>query len=140
MDILDKKKRDGKNFKINNLLKNMDKETADSFNYKQRKALNKSLNANDWGKHSIDFRPTIAVPFLPKGFYLVLLAGSNKREVSSSERFIAFIMFFIVIFLLGLVLIVVGLILIYLLKSWLGIDLFPNESLGLWDQFQAYIN
>lgn len=127
------------NTKVTELLNSMDENIAQSFNYKQRKALNKSLNMRDWRKHSIDFRPTIALPLFPWSFYLVFLAGANKRELTNGERFIAFFMFFVVIFMFGLLAICVGLISIYLLKSWLGIDLFPNESLGLWDQFKAYL-
>jgi hypothetical protein len=127
------------NTKVTELLNSMDVNIAQSFNYKQRKALNKSLNMRDWRKHSIDFRPTIALPLFPWSFYLVFLAGANKRELTNGERFIAFFMFFVVIFMFGLLAICVGLISIYLLKSWLGIDLFPNESLGLWDQFKAYL-
>lgn len=124
------------NAKINELLSSMDKEVADSFSYKQRKALTKSLNARYWRKHKIDFRPTLAVPLFPWSFYLVFLAGANKRELLPSERIIAFLMLFLVIFCLGLMIVGVLLVVIYLLKSWLGIDLFPNESLGIWDQFR----
>ena len=127
------------NTKVTELLNSMDKNIAESFSYKQRKALNKSLNMRDWRKHSIDFRPTVALPLFPWSFYLVFLAGANKRELTYGERFIAFFMFFILLFMLGLLVICVGLIFIYLIKSWLGIDLFPNESLGLWDQFKAYL-
>ena len=126
------------NTKVTELLNSMDENIAQSFNYKQRKALNKSLNMRDWRKHSIDFRPTIALPLFPWSFYLVFLAGANKRELTNGERFIAFFMFFVVIFMFGLLAICVGLISIYLLKSWLGIDLFPNESLGIWDKFKHY--
>lgn len=122
--------------KLKELLRTMDKDIANTFTYKQRKALMKSLSDRDWRKHQIDLRPTIAFPLLPWSIYFVFLAGTNRRELSKSERFIAFLMFFSVIFCLGLIVIGVALLVVYLFKSWLGIDLFPNDSLGIWDQFK----
>jgi hypothetical protein len=136
---MNREKTQNNNAKLTELLSSMDKDIAESFSYKQRKALKKSLNMRDWRKHRIDFRPTLAVPLFPWSFYLVFLAGANKRDLTYAERFIAFFMFFIVIFMFGLVAVCFALVLIYLLKSWLGIDLFPNESLGLWDQFKTYL-
>ena len=124
--------------KVNKLLSSMDKDIADSFTFEQRKALKKCLNVRDWRKHSIDLRPTLALPLFPWSFYIVFLAGANKRELTYAERFIALFSFLSVIFFFGLFLIACTLLLLYLLKSWLGIDLFPNESLGIWDQFKSY--
>lgn len=127
-----------KNSKVNNLLSSMEKSVADSFTYKQRKALQKSINIQDWHKHNVDLRPTLALPFLPWSFYIVFLVGINKRGLLPAERFMASTMFLLVIFIIGLILIGCTFVLIYLLKSWLGIDLFPNESLGIWDEFKSY--
>jgi len=122
---------------INKLLSRMDKSVADSFTHKQRKALQKIMNTRDWHKHDVDFRPTLALPFLPWNFYMVFLLGVNKRELSPTERVMAAAMFLLVLFVTGLVLIGGVFVVLYLLKSWLGIDLFPNESLGLWDEFKS---
>jgi len=127
-----------KNLKVNQLLSNMDKSVANSFTYRQRKALQKSINAQGWRKHQVDFRPTLALPFLPWSFYVVFLLGVNKRGLLPAERFIAFTMFLSAVFLMGLLVIGCVFVLIYLLKSWLGIDLFPNESLGIWGEFKNY--
>lgn len=62
----------------------------------------------------------------------------NRRGLLPAERFIAFTMFLLAIFVFGLILVGCLFVLIYLLKSWLGIDLFPNESLGIWDKFKSY--
>jgi hypothetical protein len=131
-------KKADKNLKVNQLFRGMKKSIADSFTETQRKALEKSITTQDWRKHSIDFRPTLALPFLPWNFYIVFLAGKNKRELLPTERFIAFTMFLLIVFMIGLILIGCAFFLIYLLKSWLGIDLFPNESLGIWDEFKNY--
>lgn len=120
------------NYKLDNLLRSMDKTIADSFSYKQRKAMSKSLNNQEWGKHKVDFRPTIAVPFVPRSFYVVFIAGTNRRGLSNSEKVISFLMLLLVLFVGGILAVCFALIGIYIVKSWIGIDLFPNESLGLW--------
>jgi len=124
--------------KVNQLLNSMDESVAKTFTYKQRKALQKCMNTQDWRSHKVDFRPTLAFPFLPWSFYIVFLAGVNKRGFLPAERFIAFTMFLLVMFFIGLFAIGCVFVLIYLLKSWLGIDFFPNESLGIWDKFKSY--
>jgi hypothetical protein len=127
-----------KNSKVNQLLSGMDKSVAETFTYKQRKALQKSISTQDWRQHNVDFRPTLALPFLPWSFYIVFLVGINRRGLLPAERFIAFSMLLLIIFMVGLTVIGCAFVLIYLLKSWLGIDLFPNESLGIWDKFKSY--
>jgi hypothetical protein len=131
-------KQSERNLNVNQLLSDMEKSVAESFTDTQRKALQKSINSQNWRKHKVDFRPTLAFPFLPWSFYIVFLVGINKRGLLPVERFIAFTMFLLVIFILGLIIISCAFLLIYLLKSWLGIDLFPNESLGIWDEFKSY--
>jgi hypothetical protein len=131
-------KKSNKTSTVNQLLSDMEKSVADSFTEEQRKALQKSITNQDWHQHNIDFRPTLALPFLPWSFYLVFLVGINRRGLLPAERFIAFTMLLFIIFIIGLLIIGCALVLIYLLKSWLGIDLFPNESLGIWDQFKSY--
>jgi hypothetical protein len=131
-------KKSDENSKVNQLLSGMEKSVAESFTYQQRKALRKSINTQDWRSHNVDFRPTLALPFLPWSFYVVFLVGVNRRGLLPAERFIAFTMFLLAIFVFGLILVGCLFVLIYLLKSWLGIDLFPNESLGIWDKFKSY--
>ena len=130
-------KKADKNLKVKQLLRGMEKSDADSFTETQRKALEKSITTQDWRKHSVDFRPTLVLPFLPWNFYIVFLAGRNKRDLLPEERFIAFTMLLLVTFIMGLIIVGCAFLLIYLLKSWMGIDLFPNESLGIWDEFKS---
>ena len=125
------------NSKLNKLLASMDRSVADTFSYRQRKALRASLNNQEWGKHKVDFRPTLAVPLFPWSFYLVFLAGVNKRGVTKAERLISCLMVLFILFLAGLIIVTCAFLVIYLAKSWLGIDLFPNESLGIWDQVKG---
>ena len=127
-----------KNSKVNQLLSGMEKSVAETFTYQQRKALQKSITTQDWRSHNVDFRPTLALPFMPWSFYIVFLVGVNRRGLLPAERFIAFTMILLVIFFMGLFVFGCFLVLFYLLKSWLGIDLFPNDSLGIWDKFKSY--
>ncbi|TMP23333.1 hypothetical protein CWB99_23420 [Pseudoalteromonas rubra] len=129
-------KSDQRHAHVKQLLGKMDPEVAASFTYKQRKALQKAINTRDWNNHKIDFRPTLALPFLPWSFYFVFLGGVNKRRLSHTERVTAAIMFLITLLVVAMILLGIILVVLYLLKSWLGIDIFANESLGLWDQFK----
>lgn len=131
-------KKSDRNSTVKKLLSGMEKSVADSFTYEQRKALQKSITTQDWRQHNVDFRPTLALPFLPWSFYLVFLVGVNRRGLLPAERFIAFTMLLFIMFLISLLVVGCAFVLIYLLKSWLGIDLFPNESLGIWDKFKSY--
>ncbi|AOT08930.1 hypothetical protein [Pseudoalteromonas luteoviolacea] len=121
---------------VKQLLGKMDPEVAASFTYKQRKALDKVINTRGWNNHKIDFRPTLAFPFLPWSFYIVFLGGVNKRSLNSTERFTAAMVFVTALTIVGMMVLGLVFVILYLIKSWLGIDLFPNESLGVWDQFK----
>lgn len=102
-----------KNSKINQMLGKMDKSVADTFTYKQRKALQKIINTRDWQKHNVDFRPTLVLPFLPWNFYIVFLCGVNRRGLSPAERVMAATIFLLVLFIIGLILIGIFFVLIY---------------------------
>ncbi|MBQ4810200.1 hypothetical protein J8M20_02585 [Pseudoalteromonas luteoviolacea] len=129
-------KPDERHAHVKQLLSKMDPDVAASFSYKQRKALQKVINTRDWNNHKIDFRPTLALPFLPWSFYFVFLGGVNKRSLSSAERVTAAIAFLTTLLIVGFILLGIVFVVLYLFKSWLGIDFFPDESLGIWDQFK----
>jgi hypothetical protein len=120
----------------NDLLKKMDKSVLASFSPVQLKAIQNAINIRQWRKHSVDIRPTLALPFIPWNFYIVFLVGLNRRQLSSNEKIMASAMFLFVFFIMGMTLFGFILIMLYLIKSWLGIDIFPNNSLGIWDEFK----
>ena len=123
---------------LNNLLKGMDESVVASFTPEQLNALRNAINIREWRTHSVDFRPTLALPFIPWNFYIVFLIGVNRRYLSSSERLVAAAMFLLVIFIVGMILVGLIFLILYLFKSWLGIDIFSNNSLGIWDEFKSY--
>lgn len=121
---------------FDNLLRGMDKSIVETFTPEQLKALRQSINIREWRTHSVDFRPTLALPFIPWNFYIVFLFGLNKRGLSTTEKFMATTMFLAILFMMGVTFLGIAFLFLYLLKSWLGIDIFPGNSLGIWDEFK----
>ncbi|NQY50041.1 MAG: 3-phosphoshikimate 1-carboxyvinyltransferase [Colwellia sp.] len=121
------------------LLSRMPEEVADSFTDEQLTHLLTAVGSRGWGKHKVDFRGTFKLPFYQWRYYYVLLAGRNYRELSRQERrmsltITAFISSLFIIFSATL-----GLLVLYLVKSALGIDIFPGFSLGIWDWFKETV-
>ena len=129
-------KTNQRNAHVKQLLSKMDPATAATFSYRQRKALQKAISTRGWDNHSIDVRPTLAFPFLPWSFYVVFLAGVNKRSLKPTERYTAAIAFMMMLLVFLFVLFSIVFVILYILKSWIGIDIFPNDSLGGWDLFK----
>lgn len=129
-------KTNQRNAHIKQLLSKMDPEMAASFSYRQRKALQKAISTRGWDNHSIDVRPTLALPFLPWSFYVVFLAGVNKRSLQPTERYTAALAFMMMLLVFLFVLFSIVFVILYIVKSWIGIDIFPNDSLGGWDLFK----
>lgn len=125
---------------FNNLLKGMDSTVVTSFTPKQLSAIRNAINIREWRTHSVDFRPTLAFPFIPWNFYVVFLFGLNRRGLSTSEKYIAAAMFLLVIFIMGMTLLGLVFLILYLVKSWLGIDILSGSSFGLWDEFKSFFD
>lgn len=112
------------------LKERLPKQMCDSFTDEQLQALKLAFGARRWGRHPVDLRGTVSV--WRSRYYFVFLLGWNKRALSRSEESLSrfgkslLILFFLAFSVLA------GLVLLYLVKSALGIDLFPNYSLGLW--------
>ena len=116
---------------VQHMLERMPKNVADSFTDDQLFHLNTALAGRRWGSHKVDLRGTIGL--LRSRYYFVLLAGRDKRDLSRTEGRIGKLVMAAVIALFLCVSLVLGLVLLYILKSWLGINLFEGFSLGLWD-------
>ena len=59
--------------------------------------------------------------------------GRDIRQLSRQEQSVAVATVVLLTCLFLLMSLLTGLIALYLLKSWLGIDLLEGTSLGLWD-------
>ncbi len=116
---------------VQHMLERMPKNVADSFTDDQLFHLNTALAGRRWGNHKVDVRGTIGL--LRSRYYFVLLAGRDKRDLSRTEGRIGKLVMAAMIALFLCVSLVLGLVLLYILKSWLGINLFEGFSLGLWD-------
>ncbi len=122
---------------LKRMLNKMPTEVAESFTEEQLIALNKAVGGRSWARHKVDLRGTISI--WRSSYYFVILGGRNRRELSRFEKQLGqlSVAFIISLFLLGSALL--GLLLLYLLKSAMGIDLFPNFSLGIWTWFKANV-
>ncbi|WP_416307642.1 3-phosphoshikimate 1-carboxyvinyltransferase [Neptunicella sp. SCSIO 80796] len=120
---------------ISNLLERMPDDVSQSFSEKQLTCLKVALASRQWGQHKIDLRGTFK--WFHYRYYFVVLAGKNRRELSAREQELsqwikALIVGGFILFSWAL-----GLLSLYLLKSALGINLFGDFSLGIWDWFKA---
>lgn len=121
--------------RFKHLLSIMPESVRNSFNEEQLEAIKQSMTETTWKKHSVDFRSTI--PFFSYQYYLVFIAGRDQRQMTREEiRFkrLALLSLFVAFITFSTLL---GLLVIYLIKSALGIDIFPNFSFGIWTWFQA---
>lgn len=116
----------------------MPADVANSFSEEQLIALNKAIGGKSWARHKIDLRGTIS--FWRSSYYFVILGGKNRRELSRLEKQLGrlSVTFIVTLFLIGSALL--GLLLLYLLKSAMGIDLFPGFSLGIWTWFKTNVS
>ena len=112
------------------------RDVAAGFTDDQLLAIKMAFAARHRGAHAIDLRISIPTPL--RRIYIVLLAGTERRTAARrrNERHASPIatlgnVLFGAIFFGFLFASSVGV--LYVLKSVLGIDLFPDMSLGLWD-------
>jgi hypothetical protein len=122
---------------IRELLARMPKTVADSFNEEQLSHLLTAVGARSWGRHTIDVRGTFKIPFYRWRFYYVLLLGKNYRELSRKEKQLSLLTSTLVFSLFLILCSLGGLLLIYIIKSALGVNLFPDFSLGIWGWFKG---
>jgi hypothetical protein len=122
---------------IKNLLSRMPQEVADSFTDLQLLHLKMAIGTRQWGKHALDFRGTLSLPFARWRYYYVFLAGRNRRQLSEREKKASAFMTALLVFCFFLFSTAIGLLCLYLLKSFAGLDLFPGFSLGIWDYFKS---
>jgi len=125
---------------IKNLLAKMPKNIANSFNEEQLTHLMTSIGSRSWGNHTVDKRGTFKLPLYKWRFYYVLLLGRNHRQLSRNEKRLSLITTAIFSSLFLIVSSLLGLLVLYLIKSALGIDLFPGFSLGIWGWFKDLFN
>ena len=119
---------------IQNLLERMPKDIQDSFSEAQLSHLRVALGARSWGNHKVDIRSTFKL--FKYRYYYVLVAGRNRRELSRQEK--QFALMVQALFVSGFIIFsaLFGIFVLYIIKSALGIDIFPNFSFGVWSWFK----
>ncbi|WP_372873292.1 hypothetical protein [Shewanella sp.] len=119
------------------LLGKLPAKLADSYSDEQVEGIRILLGDRTWGRHSIDSRGTFSLPFVRWRYYWVLLLGKNRRAYTRTEKQLSLALFVICVLVFLLMSLLLGLLGLYLLKSMLGIDLFSETSLGIWDWFKS---
>ncbi len=119
---------------IQHLLGRMPQEIADTFTEAQLASLRLALGARSWGRHAVDIRGTVV--FWRWRYYYVFLLGRNRRELTRREKQLSLLLQAVFLSVLLLLSTLLGLLVLYLVKSALGIDLFPGFSLGIWSWFK----
>ena len=122
---------------IKSLLDKMPDKVSESFNEEQLTHLLTILGSRQWGKHAIDLRGTFKIPFYKWRFYYVFLTGRNHRDLSRKEKQLSLVSQALFVSLFLLISTTLGLLILYLIKSALGINLFPGFSLGIWGWFKG---
>ncbi|CZF80311.1 hypothetical protein GCE9029_01994 [Grimontia celer] len=106
------------------------KDIAESFTDAQLLQLKLMFGTRAKAQHAVDFRPIIGG--FGWNYYLVFLFGRNRRELTRAEQRAASAGRVVALLVGSFVLFSIVITSLYLLKSFLGIDLLPNFSLGLW--------
>jgi len=115
----------------------MPEDVANSFTDEQLTHLLTAVGSRSWGKHKVDLRGTFKFPLYQWRFYYVVLAGKNYRELNRQEKRMSIFVTAVVSSLFLMFSATLGLLVLYLIKSALGIDLFPGFSLGIWGWFKG---
>lgn len=124
---------------LKSLLERMPKEVQESFSEEQLANLKIALGARSWGEHKVDFRSTIK--FFRYRYYYVFVAGRNRRELTREEKRMSLLIQSIVMSVFILMSTLFGIFVLYIIKSALGIDIFPNYSFGVWAWFkETFLN
>ena len=120
---------------ISQLLGKLPDEMRATFSDAQLLALKLALGGRAWNQHAVDFRWTLK--FWQWQYYLVVVAGRNRRTMSARERRLQelSLALFVSVFLMFST--ILGIFVVYIIKSALGIDLIPGFSFAVWDWFQA---
>ena len=120
---------------LRKLLDRMPEKVQDSFTEEQLVNIKIAIGARTWGTHAIDVRSTIK--FFRYRYYYVLVAGRNRRELSSRERRLGLLNQAAALGVFLTFSAMFGILILYLLKSAAGIDIFPGFSFGVWGWFKG---
>ena len=110
---------------VRRLLRRMPKEIAHQFTAEQLHYLHRALNKKP-AKHGLDL--DVNLPFIKNSYFVRLRVGRNRRHEKRRATGLADTLATAIAYTLGVTVLIVFL---YLLKSFLGIDIFSGYSLGI---------
>lgn len=119
---------------LKDALGKMPEAVQESFTNEQLEGIKNALKATKWKKHPLDMRSSIS--FFSYQYYYVLIAGREQRTMNREEINIKQLIYLIFLILFITLSTMCGLLVLYLIKSAMGIDIFPNFSLGIWSWFK----
>jgi len=132
---------------VNGLINRLPEEQKGAFTDDQLLALKVALSGKKWGKHAFDMRGVVGI--WSWHYYYVVIGGREKRTLTRQELRAARLVQ--ALFLLGFLFFatLIGLLVLYLIKSAVGIDLFPGSHLDIipsdssgstWQWFKTFFN
>lgn len=111
-------------------------ELSETFTQEQLSVL-QDIFAEKWARHPLDIRRSFG--FWRWRYYYVIIGGHERRDLTRrQEKVFRLTELYLLAAYLGSS-ILLGLIAIYLTKSALGIDLFPNFHLGIWTWVETHV-
>ncbi len=102
----------------------------------QYQAIEKAF-ASQWKRHPLDIRHSFG--FWRWRYYFVLIGGRDRRILSRKQQRLFSLAEFYFLMAYATTSALFGLLILYLVKSALGIDVFPNFHVGIWTWLQANI-
>lgn len=124
---------------IRGLKERLPAETRDTFTAEQLASLKLAFGTRPWSKHPVDVRTTFR--FFRSRYYFVMVAGKGHAdEQKRTSELSLFAKAFVKGSLMLIWFTVASILLtfcLYILKSALNIDFFPDFSFGIWDWFQS---
>jgi hypothetical protein len=109
-----------------------------TFSADQLHALNQALNAPK-RQHAVHLRWQLG--FWRWKFYFNLILGRDRRDLTRSQELTKGWVLAIIMWGLIFITTLFWLLVLYLIKSAMGIDIFPHFSLGIWSWFkETYLN
>ncbi|CAA0110148.1 Uncharacterised protein [Zhongshania aliphaticivorans] len=116
------------------VMANIDSDIFSTLNLTQIRAIETAIGRNaPFRQHAIDLRGSIRL-FFARFYFVILFGRDHRHTVQTTEnnrrKEAKSISFVILLFVLGCLLIPAILFSIYVLKSFLGIDLFPEQHLS----------
>lgn len=123
---------------VQRFLQSMPASAANSFSTEQLLGIQQAIAGRQGGKLPVDLRLTLKLPLIPSSLFVVLLAGRNQRTLSPREQAASAMAFLFVAAMALTVAVSVGLLLLYIAKSAVGINIFSEQSLGLWDWLSSW--